>query len=144
MKPYLRIAFVLALAGLGLLAGVQLALAQTFADAATKEVMKDKLQHSQAVLEGIATEDFARIQEHADKLGKLSQAAGWHARQTPEYVLFTTEFRRQTDALTAAAQEKNVDAATLAYVQMTFSCVHCHKYMRGKKVAAVEPVHLPL
>lgn len=28
------------------------------------------------------------------------------------------------------AQEQNGDGATLAYVQMTLSCVKCHKYLR--------------
>ena len=44
-------------------------------------------------------------------------------------------FRRQANALTKAAQEKNLDAATLAYVRLTMSCVDCHKFVRGKIIA---------
>jgi hypothetical protein len=90
------------------------------------------------VLEGIAIEDYSQIETNAQKLGRLAKLAGWRARQTPEYELFTNEFRRQADALVDAAKEKNLDGATLAYMHLTFSCVSCHKYMRGAKVASSE------
>ena len=66
--------------------------------------------------------------------------SGWQARQTPEYELFTVEFRRHAEELAKAAKSKNIDAATLAYTQLTFSCVSCHKYMRG---GSTQRVSLP-
>lgn len=100
-------------------------------DRETGEIMQHKLLHSQFVLRGIALQDFGVIRTNALQLVKLSQLSGWKARQTPEYELFTVEFRRHADALVDAAKSKNIDAATLAYTQMTFSCVSCHKYIRG-------------
>ncbi len=100
-------------------------------DPDTVEVMQHKLAHAQAVLRGIALQDFPLIQTNALQLVKLSQMSGWQARQTPEYELFTVEFRRHADALVKAAKSKNIDAATSAYTQMTFSCVSCHKHIRG-------------
>ena len=139
MKPTvhraLQLAVVSGLAGLGMWAGMQMALAQP--EVRTSEVMKAKLGHAQAVLEAIATEDFAKIQANAQKLSRLSQGAGWRTRQTPEYDLFTAEFRRRADALAQAAEERNIDSATVAYTQMTFTCVSCHKHMRGKKVVSL-------
>ncbi len=114
------------LAGLGAVLAVRAA-----ADPDTVEVMQHKLAHSQAVLRGIALQDFPLIHTNALQLVKLSQMSGWQARQTPEYELFTVEFRRHADALVKASKSKNIDAATLAYTQMTFSCVSCHKYIRG-------------
>lgn len=96
----------------------------------TSEVMRQKLGHSQQVLRGLALQDFGLIKTNAAKLVRLSQAGGWVARQSPDYELFTMEFRRSAEALTAAADAGNIDAATVAYTQMTFSCVSCHKYMR--------------
>jgi hypothetical protein len=110
----------------------------TGADSSTAEVMKQKLTHTQDVLRGIALEDYAAIEVSAKKLNQLSQATGWFARQTPEYELFTAEMRRQTDALGRAAKNRNIDAATLAYFQLTVSCVNCHKYMRGSKVVLLD------
>ncbi len=120
----------------GLAAGVIVASAQV--DIPTREVMKAKLQHSQAALEGIALADFDAVQASAQKLTQLSQAAGWRTRRTPEYDLFTAEFRRRTEALEQSAREKNIDGATLAYSQMTFTCVNCHKYIRGRKVVQLK------
>lgn len=113
------------------------------ADTSTAEVMKQKLTHAQDILRGISLEDYAGIEISARKLKQLSQATGWFARQTPEYELFTAELRRQTDALERAAKNRNIDAATLAYFQLTVSCVSCHKYLRGAKTAALEGFDTP-
>ncbi|HEY6166486.1 MAG TPA: hypothetical protein VI454_00510, partial [Verrucomicrobiae bacterium] len=78
--------------------------------------------------------DYSVILTNAQKLNHLSQGTGWYARQTPEYELFTAELRRHTDALVKAAKNQNLDAASLAYFQLTVSCVSCHKYLRGAKV----------
>jgi hypothetical protein len=102
----------------------------------TSEVMKEKLDYSHFILNGIATENYDLILRNADSLSRLSQATGWRARQTPEYEILSAEFRRQADALAKAAKDRNIDAASLAYVQMTLSCVNCHKYMRAKKTAS--------
>lgn len=100
---------------------------------ATPEVMRQKLGHSQQVLRGLALQDFAVLRTNATRLVRLSHTSGWQARQSPEYELFTMEFRRSAEALVAAADAGNIDAATVAYTQMTFSCVSCHKYMRAGK-----------
>jgi cytochrome c556 len=104
----------------------------------TREMMRFKLFQAQGVLEGIATENYALIETNAGKLLAMSQAADWQVRQTPEYQRFTADFSRQAVALQNAARQKNVDAATVAYFQMTVSCVQCHKYLRGAREAEFE------
>jgi len=101
----------------------------------TKQFMRQKLERTQHVLEGIAMEDFELIAKNAGKLGAMSREASWRAFDSPEYVRFSDNFRRDVDALTKAAAGRNLDGATLAYVRMTMSCVECHKFVRGKKVA---------
>jgi hypothetical protein len=96
----------------------------------TNALMKSKLVASQKVLEGIATEDFALIQRSATLLYGYSQTAEWAGQQPPEYNRFTTDFRRQASALVQAGRDKNVDRATVAYFQLTVSCVNCHKFLR--------------
>ncbi len=120
-----------------LVAGV----ARAGADPETSEIMQQKLLRSQSVLRGIALQDFGLIQTNAEQLVKLSRFSGWYARQTPEYELFTVEFRRHADDLVKAAKAQNIDAATLAYTQLTFSCVSCHRSMRG---GAAQKVSLPM
>ncbi len=104
----------------------------------TREVMRAKLDSSQKVLESIATENFATLNTHAQKLLALSQAAGWEARQSPEYKQHTAEFRRHAESLQKAARDQNVEAASLAWFQMTISCVNCHRHIRGVRTVSAE------
>jgi hypothetical protein len=97
-----------------------------------QELMRQKLEHAQRVLEGIATEDFALIIAHGQKLVALTQEASWQASDNPEYVLHSDNFRRSVTDLVNAAKNKNVDAATLAYVRMAMNCVECHKFVSIK------------
>jgi len=103
----------------------------------TKDVMRFKLHYAQGVLEGITTENFDLIATNAAHLQRLSQAAGWTVRQTEEYQRFTLDFRRAAEGLERAAQKKNVEAATVAYFQLTVSCVSCHRYLRDSRLAGV-------
>jgi len=103
-----------------------------------KEFMRAKLTHSQKVLEGLTTEDFEAVAKHSQEMSLLSQAASWQVLQTPEYMQRSTEFRRSTDALTEAAKNKNLDGATLAYVDVTMKCVECHKYVRRVRQARLD------
>jgi len=112
---------------------------QTEPKSTTKDVMKFKLHHAQRVLEGIATENFEIIGDNTKKLKALSQQADWRIRQTSEYQRFTADFIRNLDSLIKAANDQNVDAATVAYFQMTVSCTTCHKYLRGDKAVGLNP-----
>lgn len=111
---------------------------QSVAGNETKEVMRFKLHYAQGVLEGITMENFDLIATNALKLKNLSQQANWQIRQTPEYQRLTMQYAQNADALGKAAKDKNVDAATVAYFQMTVSCTTCHKYLRGAKSASLE------
>ena len=103
----------------------------------TKEFMRDKLELSQRLLEGLALEDYDLIVSKATRLSAMSKEARWQAFQNPDYERHSVEFRRHVDALAKAARDKNLDGATLAYVRATMSCVECHKFVRGKLVASL-------
>jgi hypothetical protein len=97
--------------------------------------MQLKLKHSKNVLEGLVLEDLDRVAKSAQELALLSQESNWRVFQTEEYVQRSLEFRRAAHAIVAAAKEKNLDGATLAYVDTTMKCVKCHKYVRGIQMA---------
>ncbi|MFM9067470.1 MAG: hypothetical protein ACKOUR_09095 [Planctomycetota bacterium] len=99
------------------------------------EFMRAKLLHSQRLLEGLTTENFDVIAKQSQELSLLSQAATWQVLQTQEYRDRSTEFRRAAEAVTEAARKKNLDAAALAYVDVTMKCVSCHKYVRHVRMA---------
>ena len=127
-----------------LLAGIGGLLAQSKRQRAVKEFMRDKLELSQKVLEGLSTEDYDLIAAKATKLSAMTQEADWRAFENPDYDQHSVSFRRQVDALAKAARNKNLDGATLAYVRMTMSCVDCHKFVRGKIVASAKRQPGPL
>ena len=102
----------------------------------TKESMELKLEASKKILEGIVREDFKLIALQAARLKQLSQSASWQWRQSDDYKLFTSVYRRSADKLFQAAQEKNLDLASLEYFQLTTSCVNCHQYMRETRLAS--------
>jgi hypothetical protein len=101
---------------------------------ALSDLMKKKLEHSQKLLAGIAKGDFKVIAKQSDELMLISKEASWRALKTPRYELYTNEFRRRLTDLREAAEKKNIDAAALAYVDMTLTCVKCHKHIREERI----------
>jgi len=112
-------------------------MAQSKRGRATKEFMRDKLELSQRVLEGLATEDYNLIIAKSTKLSAMTQEADWRTFENPDFERFSADFRRHVEAVRKAAENKNLDGATLAYVKMTMSCVECHRAVRGNKVASI-------
>ena len=87
------------------------------------------------MLDGLAVEDFDLITTGARQLKATSAAAEFMVIKDPLYSQEADEFRRIVDKMAKAAKEKRLDGATLAYVDMTVSCVECHKYARSVLVA---------
>ena len=97
--------------------------------------MRKKLAASQSVLEGLAVEDFDLIAEGAKQLKATAGAAEFMVFNDPEYVEHADDFRRIVNKLAVAAKEKRLDGATLAFLDITMSCVECHKHVRSVAVA---------
>lgn len=97
------------------------------------ELMKKKLTHGQKVLEGIALENYETIGKNARELKALSEDSEWNVFPDLDYVRYSTEFRTICDDLAARAKDRNLDGATLSYVQLTMNCVNCHKFVRVTK-----------
>jgi hypothetical protein len=123
----------------GVLAGVVVLLAAgTIAESRQRtlqEIMRAKLEHTQNVLEGVALARFDIIERNANDLRILSDLSSWNVLRTPEYVRYSGDFRESAERLTQAAIDQNLDAATLAYVELTLKCVECHKHVRGIELA---------
>ncbi len=123
---------------LAVAAGFSVTAAQSRRNRAAKEFMRDKLELSQQALEGITMEDFDLLIAKGTKLSAMTKEADWKMFENPDYDQQSRLFRRQVDSMVKAAKDKNLDAATLAYVRMTMSCVDCHKLVRGKLVASAK------
>jgi len=96
--------------------------------------MQVKLKRSQALLEALAREDFKQLEEAAVSLVRISKATEFlRAYKTEDYELQARVFQRSAETLAEKAKAKNLDGATLAYMDMTISCVACHSHFRGRK-----------
>ena len=129
---------------LAVAAGLSVTAAQSRRNRAAKEFMRDKLELSQQALEGLAMEDYDLLIAKGNRLSAMTKEADWKLFENPDYDQQIRLFRRQVDSMVKAAKDKNLDAATLAYVRMTMSCVDCHKLVRGKLVASADRPASPL
>jgi hypothetical protein len=103
-----------------------------------KELMQRKLKYGQKVLEGLALKNFDTIANSAEELMEVSKAAEWKVVKTPRYEVYGNEFRRNAETMIQSAKAKNLDGATLAYVDMTLTCVKCHKYVREVRMGRLD------
>ncbi|MBN9522842.1 hypothetical protein J0H58_30715 [bacterium] len=100
-------------------------------------VMVRKLTHAQKVLEALAREDYDLLRTHADGLAACVKDATWRINDTERYLLFSNDFAREAASLQKAAKDKRGDAATLAFIDMTLTCVKCHRYLRDEGIVRV-------
>ena len=65
---------------------------------------------------------------------KISDSTAFlRAYKTSEYELQAQIFRHAAATLAEKAKSKSLDGATLAYTELTLTCVNCHSHFRGRK-----------
>jgi hypothetical protein len=84
--------------------------------------MQKKLEYSGEILEALA--------KSARSMSALTQMERWVRSSLPEYRSQLRIFTNANEQLIRAADDHQLDAAALAYVQLTLSCVNCHKVVR--------------
>ena len=94
------------------------------------QFMRPKLVHSQRLLEGLSLENYDLIAREARALRTISETADWQVLPSIEYVRYSGDFQRLCNELIRHANNKNLDGASLAYLQLTLNCVECHKHVR--------------
>ena len=95
-------------------------------------LMRKKLELAQNILSGLANEDFDAIRKNAKIMNTFVRLEQWLRADQPTYRAQLDIFRHTNDELVRLADEKNLDGAALAYVQLTVSCVNCHKVLRDR------------
>lgn len=106
--------------------------------AALKKLMTKKLENAQKVLEGMAINDYDLVAKHAGDLIQISKAVEFRVLKTPQYEMNSNDFRRAAETMIQQAKAKNTDGIALAYVDMTLSCVRCHKHVREVRMASLD------
>ncbi len=92
--------------------------------------MKQKLVASQNILGGLTKADYDSVRLNAESMLFVGYLEKWVRTDTPEYKNMMRDFEYANKALVRASREKNLDSATLGYVQLTLSCVNCHRVVR--------------
>ena len=92
--------------------------------------MDQKLRLSKELLTGLATGDFQTIGKSAEVMRGLNRVEKFVRRGPQGYRDYLRQFNMANQALIDAAASENLEAATLAFNQMTVSCVNCHKHLR--------------
>jgi hypothetical protein len=100
----------------------------------SRQWMQKKLECSQGIIAGLTQADFDKIRSNATSLGFLGFLEKWAGgADKPEYKQQLSFYHFAVVELMRQAREKNLDGATLAYNQLTVSCVQCHKIVRDVK-----------
>ena len=92
--------------------------------------MARKLDDARSIVAGLATENYELIGKSAQDLMLLSHEADWDVIQSQNYLQMSSDFRASAERLRDTAKQKNIDGSTLAFFEVTMSCVRCHKYVR--------------
>jgi hypothetical protein len=92
--------------------------------------MKQKVTASQNVLVALAREDYDAIRLNANSMLAVGYLETFARADTPGYHALMGDFEYANKSLVLAAKNKNLDGATVAYLQLTISCVNCHKIVR--------------
>ena len=99
-------------------------------------LMNQKLMSSQALLKGLALDDFELIKRESQRLQLLSLDASWNTIQTTDYTRISKEFNEAAKKIKKAGEAKNLDAAGLGYFQLTMTCIDCHRHVRNIQAKA--------
>ena len=97
--------------------------------------MRQKLEATSKVLEGLATEDKVLVHEGAAVLTELSRAEVWQVLVDAEYREHTQTFRSAVKRLDEAAQKSEFASAQLEWLDATKRCFDCHNHIRAARAA---------
>lgn len=95
--------------------------------------MKQKLERSKDIMEGLATGDFDQIAKSAEALKLLAKVEAFARGKTAGYRTQLQLFNEANEELIRQANEENLEGVALSFHQLTNSCVQCHKQLRKAK-----------
>src|SRR6516225_1934570 len=94
-----------------------------------RTVMREKLEHTQKILEAVVTSDWSSLETHSRELERLTNDPRWTVLKYPEYARHSAAFVRSVQALHTAAAQRDVEETPKAYTNLTLQCVACHRYL---------------
>jgi cytochrome c553 len=103
--------------------------------ARTGRLMREKLQHSQRILQAVTTSDWALLQRETQALTAVTKNPTWTELMTPELGPYGDEFQKALADLSKAADRHDYDTAGRSYLSLTSACLACHKHVMNSRIA---------
>ena len=97
--------------------------------------MRQKMEASHDIMEGLLMEDGKLINKAANKLKEMSDTEHWRVSNDIMYRNHSEDFRRSVDKLIVASKGNSIDRAALSWFDVTLSCIDCHRYVRTTLIA---------
>jgi len=98
-------------------------------------IMREKLVHTQLILETVVTSDWASLEKHTEDLERLTNDPRWMVLRYPESARQSAAFVRALQDLRLAAVKRDLEKTPLAYTEVILKCVECHRYMARARIA---------
>ena len=92
--------------------------------------MQHKLDYSKSILESLTMGEYKKLATTAEQMRLLGKLEGFVRRKNSAYRIQLRNFDLAAQELVRHAKQENPDGATLAFNQMTASCVACHTLLR--------------
>jgi hypothetical protein len=102
---------------------------------AVNSVMREKLAHTQKILEAVVTSDWVGLEAESRELERLVNDPRWMVLKFPEYSRHSSAFVRSIGELRRAAAQRDLEMTPKAYVAVTLQCVDCHRYLARQRLA---------
>lgn len=93
-------------------------------------LMQRKVTLAAEILRGLSLADFDAISSNARQMSQLGVLEKWFRASEPDYKMQLDVFQQANKDLMRFAGAKNLDGASVAYIQLSLSCVNCHKQLR--------------
>jgi hypothetical protein len=100
--------------------------------------MRQKLEASSTVLEGLCTEDLELVSKGSKVLLQMSHEERWRVSADMLYRRYSNEFSAAVEELLKESEDQDMDGTSLAWVNVTMKCLKCHEWVRGTVIAAEE------
>ena len=101
--------------------------------------MRQKLEASSTVLEGLCTEDLELVSQGSKVLLQMSHEERWRVSADMLYRRYSNEFSSAVEELLKESEDQDMDGTSLAWVNVTMKCLKCHEWVRNTVLAAEGP-----
>jgi hypothetical protein len=102
---------------------------------ALQRFMRQKLQASNRILEGLCTEDLKMVTDGAATLMKMSKEEKWRVSTDMMYRRYSREFVNAVEELEQEAKDQDTNGSSMAWVNVTMKCLKCHEWVRNTVIA---------